>query len=258
MATSTPPKSTGDYAATIFSYAQAAKGRSPSVPDTATETDKPLTKRTSSEGQIPTGDGLELKSEPEITSPEKTNKSSVPSSPDFGTASTSTLPKDDDPFLTQNGSSESTWDKQSENSQNGSKGAQKPDADNQRDEALSWSDDVPAPSTLKDAPLPTVNYWQQRKEAQEAKTKANKQLGVQSNKNTESNTHSMSAVKNPNEIKQDSQRKHKGNPINLESYPPSGNMRDGVRPADGKMRNIEEGMFSHVVVAVGNGILNIF
>ena len=255
MATSTPPKSNGDYAATVFSYAQAAKGRSPSVPDTATEKDKPLMKRTSSEGHIPSGDCLELKGEPEITSPEKTNKNSVPSSPDYGTASTSTLPKDDDPFLTQNGSSESTWDKQSQNSQNGGKGAQKSDADKQHDEAFSWSDDVPAPSALKDAPLPTVNYWQQRKEAQEAKTKANKHLVVQPNKTVESNTHSIDAVKNPNEIKQDSQRKHKGNPINQETNPPSGNMRDGVGPADGKMRKTEEGTFSLVLFTVDNAMV---
>ena len=46
-------------------------------------------------------------------------------SPDFGASSISTLPKDDDGFSAANGSSESTWDKQSQSSHNGSKNDEK-------------------------------------------------------------------------------------------------------------------------------------
>ena len=246
MAATTPQKPNGEHTATTFSYAQAAKGRSPSVPDAVLALEKPLTKRTASEGQMPSGEDLKPKSESEMTSPEKpeTSKSSVPSSPDFGTASTSTLPKEDDPFSTQNGSSDSTWDKQSENSQNGSKGAEKADADKQQDEALSWSDGVPAPLALKDAPPPTFNYWQQRKEAQEAKARASKPLGSQPSKAADASIQNTNAPRNLGEIrKQDNQRKPKGNSSNPELNPTSGSMRYGNKSADSRIRNGDEGMY---------------
>lgn len=244
MTATTPQKSNGGPAAATFSYAQAAKGRSPSVPDTAAEVEKPLAKRTSSEGHISSGEFIKPRSESDMTSPEKTetNKSSVPSSPDFGTASTSTLPKEDDPFSSQNGSSDSTWDKQSEVSQNGSKGTQKADADKHTDEALSWSDDAPPPLVLKDAPPPTINYWQQRKEAQEAKTRANRHASAQTSKVADASTQAPSV---PKSLGETNQRKPKLNHGNQEANHLPVNTKDGTKAGDGKVRNVNDGMFPH-------------
>lgn len=235
----------GEHTATAFSYAQAAKGRSPSVPDTTLDTEKPSPKRTASEGHMPS-ETESRKSASEVASPEKpeTSKSSVPSSPDYGTASTSTLPKEDDPFSPRNGSSDSTWEKQSENSQNGSKGNDRADADKQQDELVSWSDDAPALPTLKEAPPPIVNFWQQRKEAQEAKQKANKLLSSTSGKAVDANVGNTNGSKTPSEIKKhDTQRKAKGNTSQLDPNAALSGMKDGNKAADNKMRNVDDGMY---------------
>ena len=243
MAATTPQKFNSEHSAATFSYAQAAKGRSPSVPDTAAEVEKPLTKRTSSEGHIPSGEALKAKSESEMTSPEKpeTNKSSTPSSPDFGTASTSTLLKDDDPFSSQNGSSESTWDKQSDSSRSGNRSISKADADKPSEETLSWSDDTPAPLALKDAPVPTVNCWQQRsKEAQEAKARANKPVGAPLNKAADASSTNLTAV--PRVVGEANQRKPKGSSGSQEPNSQSVHTKEGIRNGDGKTRNADDGM----------------
>jgi len=245
MAATTPQKTNGDHTATTFSYAQAAKGRSPSVPETTLDAEKPSPKRTASEGHMPSGIDSKTQSESEIASPEKpeTNKSSVPSSPEFGTASTSTLPKEDDPFSPRNGSSDSTWDKQSENSQNGGKGAEKAEAEKHKDDPLSWSDDVPAAPALKEAPPPIVNFWQQRREAQEAKVRASKQLVSPSAKAIDAGIGSTNAPRHAGEIKkQDTQRKSKGYSGNLDANAASGHTRDGNKTADSRTRNGDDGM----------------
>ena len=94
---------------------------------------------------------------------------STPSSPEYGITSTSSLPKEDDAFSAVNGSSESTWDKQSQSSQNGSKGGEKADAEKGQASKISWDEEVPAPVSLKEAPPPPVNIWQQRIAAQKPK-----------------------------------------------------------------------------------------
>lgn len=94
---------------------------------------------------------------------------STPSSPEFGVTSTSTLPKEDDAFSTVNGSSDSTWDKQSQTSQNGSKVGEKADAEKEQPTKISWDEEAPAPVSLKEAPPPPVNIWQQRIAAQKPK-----------------------------------------------------------------------------------------
>ena len=242
MAAITPHKPTGDAAGTIFSYAQAAKGRSPSVPNTALEIEKPSTKRTASEGQASSGDDLRLKQNPENASLGKAtaNRSSAPSSPDLGTTSTSTLTKDDDLFSPQNGFSESTSDKQSDNSQNGVKVAEKPDADKQSNEP-SWSDDAPPPVALKEAPPPAVNFWHQRKEAQEAKTRASKQTGSLAVGSSELHPENPGLSKNPTETrKQDNQRKAKGSSHNTESPLAVANTKDANKSLDSRVRRGEE------------------
>ena len=94
---------------------------------------------------------------------------STPSSPEYGVNSTPSLPKEDDAFSAVNGSSESTWDKQSQSSQNGSKGGEKADGEKAQAPKISWDEEAPAPVSLKEAPPPPVNIWQQRIAAQKPK-----------------------------------------------------------------------------------------
>jgi la-related protein 1 len=93
---------------------------------------------------------------------------SAPPSPAFGSTSTSTVLKEDDASATPNGSSESTWDKISQTSQNVEKLDGKADGDDE-DMKLSTWEHVPAPATLKEAPPPAFNIWEKRKMDQQAK-----------------------------------------------------------------------------------------
>ena len=204
----------------VFSYAQAAKGRSPSAPspiptskvfsDTAEadskkasnpeigtsnpELSKTSTKRTASEDHAPQGEALTGSDErrpaqlgethnaarngvssSDTSSSTKPAKQipSTPSSPDYGVTSTSTLPKEDDMFSTVNGSSDATSDKQSQSSQTGnglSRSGEKAEAEKEHSATVPWDEETPAAASLKEALPPTVNVWQQRKEAQ-AKSK---------------------------------------------------------------------------------------
>ncbi|KAI9840061.1 MAG: hypothetical protein M1819_000254 [Sarea resinae] len=204
-ATTSAPPGEQATAPPTFSYAQAAKGKSSSGSTTqsskvASGTNgpskevKPITSPTStapsvngaSEGGDQTselsngvGGGQSTTSQPSQTkgtsSPptgqtngRSQNGISSPSSPAFGTSSTSTLPKEDDISCTPNLSSESTWDKQSQasvvlekSSENGNNSAK--DKEGEKEKAT--------PKILKEAPPPAINFWLQRKEAQEAKTR---------------------------------------------------------------------------------------
>lgn len=89
-------------------------------------------------------------------------------------ASVATLPREDEDSATPNGSSES-WDKQSESSAVVEKSLRTGESGKDKLGEDDWIN-VPTPSAekeLKAAPVPIVNIWQQRKEAQEAKAKAN-------------------------------------------------------------------------------------
>lgn len=175
MSASTSQKFGGEQLGATFSYAQAAKGRSPSVPNTALNAEKPTAKRTASEGRAASMNDFKTNNDSGANSSREVeaSKTSPPSSPDYGSASTSTLPKEEDGCATQNGSSESTWDKQSQSSQNGAKEGDKAESGKRDSETTSWADDTPAPTALRDAPPPAVNFWEQRKELQ-AKAKATK------------------------------------------------------------------------------------
>ncbi|KAL8888487.1 MAG: hypothetical protein Q9215_004091 [Flavoplaca cf. flavocitrina] len=205
-----------------FSYAQAAKGRSPSGPssvfmektpkeaetqlpksahvedqDTTPTADKSPTKRAVSEGGLTQTHGLDRKPLGETQSPvhgasessptpatttpatQASEKSQVvvstPSSPEFGVTSSSTLLKDEDLFSNANASSDSTWEKLSQSSQNGSRPNDK--VDQEKDITVNgyWDDEtptVPATAALKEAPPPPVNIWKQRAEAKAAKVPA--------------------------------------------------------------------------------------
>lgn len=276
-----------------FSYAQAAKGVSPSVPSplpsgkALSETveksprrtsipesksasmglDKPVPKRTASEGRESHGGDLRSGTGPDTTPStviesttsvylatsqprsvgQQETVTSAPSSPGYGTASTSTLPKEEDLIETPNGSSDSTWDKQSQTSQNGTKITEKVDLDKEQNATIPWEEESPIPISLKEAPPPAVNFWHQRKEAQDARSKATKQ-SIPSHQLKSVNPNpgfgsingaakGLDAV--PESRRQDSKKKAKGN-LN-EDRNVSGAGKEGSRAVDGRARNADEG-----------------
>ena len=163
------------------------------------DTDRNSAKRTASEGRLPDNRSRVDRNESqpnslndkmdELASGDPTKEKdeaaqkaiSSPSSPEYGTTSTSTLPKEEDVFSTGNGSSDSTWDKQSQSSQNGSKPTEGTASEHQSNPIATsaWDEETPAAPAFKEAPPPAINFWQQRKEAQDAKSKAKQQPAPQ-------------------------------------------------------------------------------
>jgi la-related protein 1 len=82
------------------------------------------------------------------------------------------LPKEDDISFIPNGSSDSAWDKQSQGSGPTEKPNQTPEANKDKPLENGWDKGGNGSKLLKAAPIPTVNVWQQRREAQE-KARAN-------------------------------------------------------------------------------------
>lgn len=101
------------------------------------------------------------------------NTVSGATSPSYGTASSVTLPKEDDISFTPNGTSESTWDKQSEVSGPVEKTDQSTEASTEKSSESGAAKSASTTKELKAAPIPTVNVWQQRMETQNAKAKTN-------------------------------------------------------------------------------------
>ncbi|KAI9814420.1 MAG: hypothetical protein M1827_003276 [Pycnora praestabilis] len=99
------------------------------------------------------------------------NDISTPSSPSLGTASTATLPKEDDLLSAANASSDSTWDKQSQSSTPVEKLAEQGEGGSKKEKSKDEDSEKSWHKALQPAPLPMINFWQQRKEAQEAKAK---------------------------------------------------------------------------------------
>lgn len=271
--------------APAFSYAQAAKGRSPSVPTTlpnnralsdTTESDgkristsetrkstvdsnTSSTKRTASEGRAPQGGSFnarEERSSPESNDTKEATKTetpsekssslapsrhngSAPSSPGYGTTSTSTLPKEDDIFSNVNGSLDSASDKQSQTSQSGNKEGEREEVDkgqNADAEKLSWDEETPAPASLKEAPAPVVNIWQQRKDAQ-AKSRQSAPSTPAKSPNVSSGLgQSIGPAKHtdvsPDSKKADGRKKSKAGPGNAEERSAAGIPREGSKSAD--------------------------
>lgn len=173
-----------------FSYAQAAKGlAAPTASQQPAKNTEQNAKTTedieASKASVPEQNSNSASAEasresekPEhITDPESKsittgsskNVVSGTSSPNYGTASTSTLAKDDEIPAMTNGVSDSQWDKQSQTSTLAEKSSN--GKDNKKEDSAK-SADKNAQKELKVAPPPAVNVWQQRKEAQEAKAKA--------------------------------------------------------------------------------------
>ncbi|THD00005.1 hypothetical protein EYZ11_000457 [Aspergillus tanneri] len=171
--------------ATTFSYAQAAKGIASTAPTMITAESNNATKPDGPNSGVQVENSVSSKAEAsqeaenvtaiagkdsETAAPinSKANASGT-SSPSVGnSSSTSTIAKDED-LSTPNGTSESTWDKQSQDS-----GTDKPRNGDEtpKDKLTGEKEKNEPPKELKAAPLPSVNVWQQRKEAQEAKAKA--------------------------------------------------------------------------------------
>jgi la-related protein 1 len=114
---------------------------------------------------------------PAMSSTSESKQISESTSPSL-VASVATLPREDESSATPNGSSES-WDKQSETSGMADKpSAPATEGGKEKGADDDWVNVPPAKfeKELKAAPVPIVNIWQQRKEAQEAKAKANAAL----------------------------------------------------------------------------------
>lgn len=180
-----------------FSYAQAAKGIA-ATPQSSKQTPTDSNNSPSKPDEENANPGSQTNADPATTQnealrePEKsvasTEKDPDPlpsakpkpdvsgaSSPSVGTISTSALGKDDDASNTPNGTSESTWDKQSQASgveTPAEKPKEKPEGGKKKSKSSDKAASKEPPKELKVAPPPSVNIWQQRKEAQDAKAKA--------------------------------------------------------------------------------------
>lgn len=173
-----------------FSYAQAAKGlaapttsqqsvkSTEQVSKTTQDTESHTTPVSEQNSTSVAGESPKESDKPEsitdhesksTTTGSSKNAVSGTSSPNFGTASTSTLAKDDEISAIANGLADSHWDKQSQASTLADKSTN--GKDSKKDD--STKSEKNPPKELKAAPPPAVNVWQQRKEAQEAKAKAN-------------------------------------------------------------------------------------
>ena len=172
---------------------------------------------------------------------------STPSSPSFGTASTSTLPKEDELSSTVNGSSESNWDKNSQSSQNGSKPSERAEESKTQHSASAWNDEGSPSALLKEAPPPAVNIWQYRKEIHEAKAKTKQASGPQAPKLTTQfvlGGHANNLVKNSDSSvdsrKQESKKKAKSSPAQVEERPALGSNKEGNKAGEARMRGPDE------------------
>lgn len=212
-----------------FSYAQAAKGlHAPPQPtkpvsaelgsespnqdeqkaNSSAQNAEPVTADTDAprDAEKPAA-GAEKESEPVPASKPKPNASGT-SSPSVGTASTSAIGKDDDTSNTPNGTSDSTWDKQSQASvtEKPSKSAEGAKGKSKSTSEKSGKSKEP-PKELKAAPLPSVNIWQQRREAQEAKAKT-----VPATQPTDSTVQKISAAEDQQDLSKSVSKKKDGMP----------------------------------------------
>lgn len=194
------------------------------------------------------------------------NLTSTPSSPSFGTASTSTLPKEDDISSTMNASSDSTWDKQSQNSHVPEKSAAHggPEKENEKEKGQNWEKDVAKPASLKPAPQPALNIWQQRREAQEAKFKASSVSSPQQTTKAQNTSAGAGLPTGPSNIpnasttdqaKPEGRRKSRSSISQADEMPTSSTVLNSKRKGfDGRDKTREEGNILDIqpVQALGN------
>ena len=285
------PLSDGSSSGASFSYAQAAKGRAPSIPSalasgkspsesvdlgvrrvsapepknnhiaypkTQTEElvgnsrERTVTKAGTEPASTPTN-AAEINSKsiaPELqsnTEGQVQAPPSIPPSPSSGTASTSTLPKEDEALSSANGSSDSTWEKLSQGSQIGNKTSEKLESDKDQTTSQTW-DEEPITSSitsLKEAPPPAVNVWQYRKELLDAKAKTmSASLQIPKPQNHTGGNASPNIGTKPSENafdmrKQDTKKRGKNTPGQPEEKQANG--KEVTKVTETKMRNGEEG-----------------
>ena len=271
--------------APLFSYAQAAKGRSPSL-SAAIQNSKPnsefpepaprsasaqhsievaggsVVTRRASEGQLtkekndgqgpqsdisplpnikPTVDGSTSTTDSALEVQPPTAASPL-SSPGFGISSASTMPKEEDAFATPNGSSESTWDKVSQTSQNVERSSSKAEGDEEDSKISSW-EHVPASAQLKEAPPPAFNFWQKR--AMEAKATKDPKWSVTSTTpvSKEGTLQSTSKVQDsaPELGRLDSKKRTKSGQL-TEDKSTSPTVKESGKTVESRHRHTEEGM----------------
>lgn len=191
--------------AATFSYAQAAKGISGPVsvskpasgsatPAKDDASKAPITSiaqvnswaddaETESSSEQPTMNG---ESQTTASKPTKSAESLEASTPDLDSLSASTATKDDDTSSQPNMSSESTWDNKSQASTSVDKtvepvqkSSEKPEKSEksrkgkkgEKGEKKEPEKEKEPPKPLKEAPLPSVNIWQQRADNQKSQAK---------------------------------------------------------------------------------------
>ena len=224
--------------------------------DTVANTTKAPSKHTASETQMPQSEDIKADQEEQqvqhneikdvtkadsaagklSSTAQPQSMASTPSSPEYGITSTSSLPKEDDAFSAVNGSSESTWDKQSQSSQNGSKGGEKAEAEKGQASNMSWDEEVPAPVSLKEAPPPPVNIWQQRIAAQKPKPSTPTQPPKPAIPNLSSgnaNGSAKAAEASTEQKKQDGKKKGKTVVGAVDERSAQGAARNGSKSSDG-------------------------
>ena len=297
------PLNDASATAPSFSYAQAAKGRSPSAPsmplatkaisETANDknlrrssvsdskdvmselskdsgddnacivhgekTSKSIAKPDSCSVVLPEAEvkGSEATQQSQISAQPQANASS-PSSPSYGTTSTFTLSKEDEQSSTANGSSDSTWDKQSQSSQTGVKNGVKTGENKDEIHLINSNEETPLPAPLKEAPLPAVNFWQHRKEIQEAKAKSKVSPGVQMSKGSSTDVSTSNSINASDPSveprKLDGKRKVKVNSSGVEAKLHNSSVKEGSKPADVRARNGEEGTSRKLYLAISANV----
>lgn len=203
--TTSRPNSEAVSAPPVFSYAQAAKGRAAATTASAIQSHQSSTsgvstpaKDTASVANTPAGGsergeksvngstGAASRQDPsaEIAVPEwrtaAPKSASIPTSPSFGTASTSTLPKEDkdDDFVLvgvtaseareRNNAANTSSERPGENTEGrrSKKGKKQrnTERDAEKEKEKEREKEEVKQEILVPAPLPTINFWQQRKE----------------------------------------------------------------------------------------------
>ena len=174
-----------------FSYAQAAKGLSapPSAQQNkqaasssdqkktiSPEAEAPENNTPPTGSRRPSVNGTHEAISKQMRSTEDVEKkpASLGEVPNDLTSAATMLAKEDELPSMANGTSDSTWDKQSQVSSTVDRSSQTTEAskDKQSGSESGWEKNSAPAKELKAAPIPVVNVWQQRREAQEAKAKA--------------------------------------------------------------------------------------
>ena len=198
--TSSRPDNEAVSAPPVFSYAQAAKGRAAATTASAISSHQSIASGTSTPGKdtpsavnTPVGGSerdeksvngsIEVVSKPEKSAPAEIavpewrtsaapKSTSIPTSPSFGTASTSTLPKEDkeDDFIlvgvTASEARERNADRGDTDGRRGkkTKKEKRTERESEKEKEKEKEKEEVKPEILVPAPIPTVNFWSQRKE----------------------------------------------------------------------------------------------